>query len=84
MKRDAAPIALAVPPAQSQPTVIAAADDDELLSPERTASLLGWSLRTLARRSDGENGPRITRLSPRRSGYRRAEIRRFQLACTAA
>ena len=82
MKRDAAPIALAVPPEQSQPTVITVGDDDEVLSPERTASLLNWSLRTLARRSNGVDGPKLVKLSPRRSGYRRAEVRRFQVSCT--
>jgi predicted DNA-binding transcriptional regulator AlpA len=54
------------------------ADDDlEVVPPEKSAALLGWSLSTLIRRSKNGSGPSLIKLSPRRSGCLKGEIRKF-------
>jgi predicted DNA-binding transcriptional regulator AlpA len=48
-------------------------DDDEILSQPETAEMTDLSVRTLQRL--GPEGPRKLRLSTRRIGYRRGDVR---------
>ena len=65
---------------------IIASDHDDLrhVKPEEAALMLGWSLRTLERRSDDGTGPKITRTGPRSRSVRVDRIRKFLAACDEA
>ena len=47
---------------------------DPILTREQVAKMLGISVSTLLRMARREEGPKITRLSPRRLGYRLADV----------
>jgi predicted DNA-binding transcriptional regulator AlpA len=59
-----------------EPTLVSR-DELRTVRPEEAASMLGWSTRTLERRSADGTGPRIIKISPRNRRLTLGEIHRF-------
>lgn len=74
------------PPVNKMAGALITVSDDDLrhVPIEQAALMLGWSLRTVERRSADGSGPRITRTGPRSRSMQLGRIREFLAKCERA